>query len=99
MTTEQKNAIVEGQQTESPVVLIEVDSNQMAVAAELSLSLDDLTDMAGRAFNSVLKGKIQSAINSTIKAKYIAEAKGRKVLAEECEKEIQAAMKLMRSIS
>ena len=100
MTTEQKDNIVAAQTTEAPVLLIELNADQIAVSHKdvLNLSTDELQDMAARAFNSALKGKLQSAVNMAIKAKYIAEGKGRKALAEECEKEIQAGLKLIRSL-
>jgi len=100
MTSEQKKTIVEAQQVEGTVLLITVNADQLAVAARNVLDLDaeKLQDMAERAFNSALKGKMQAAINAAIKAKYMAECRGRINTAADCEKEIQNGTKLMNNL-
>lgn len=97
MTTEQKSEIVAAQMTEVPTVLFEIDAAQIAVLTELDL-MEECEDIARAAFASVVKGKMQSAIDRAIKAKYIAEGKGKKALAEECEAEIQKGLKLKRAL-
>lgn len=98
MTDIQKQAIVEAQHTERPVLLVEVDDAQLAVATELGLDVEELQTIAVSAFQSSMRGKIQAAIDRAIKAKYIAEGKGKKALSEECEAEIQKGLKLKRAL-
>lgn len=97
MTTEQKETITAAQFTERPTFVIEIDAAQEAVLTELDL-MDDVEDIARAAFASVVKGKMQSAIDRAIKAKWLAETKGKKALSEECESEIQKGLKLKRAL-
>jgi hypothetical protein len=79
--------------------LVVLDDNQIAVLKELDLYDGDTVDeMARAALASVIKGKMQAAIDRAIKAKYLAEGKGKKTLAEECEAEIQRGLALKRKL-
>lgn len=97
MSNETKQAILEAQHTERPVVLVELSDAQVAVVAELGIA-DDLQVIADAALASVLKGKMQSAIDRAIKAKYLAEGKGKASLAAAMEEEIQRGLRLKREL-
>lgn len=97
MSNEQKVAMAEARAAEATVVLIELDEAQVAAMAELGLT-DDRDNIAAAAFNSALKGKVAGVRDRAIKAKYIAESKGKPALSAECEKEIQAAIRLYKML-
>jgi hypothetical protein len=101
MTQEQQENLQEQQALEAAYnrthSTMEWSEAQLAVLTELDL-LDDKSSILESAVASVVKGKMQSAIDRAIKAKYIAEGKGKKALAEECEIEIQKGLKLKRAL-
>lgn len=78
---------------ESTVVLIELDAAQLEAMNELGIT-ESRDDIASAAFAAALRGKVQSAADKAIKAKYIAQSKNKVALAEECEKDIQMFIKL-----
>lgn len=99
MTDTQKETMLEAIEAENTVLLIELDEAQQNVLSELGIDLEDANKVAANAFASSLRGKVTAAMNKCIKEKYVAQTKGRAQLAEECENEIQKAIKLLRSIS
>lgn len=96
MTQEMKSNLEDALLAEKSVLLIELTEDQSVVAEFLDIDMEDLQRVADAAFNSALKGKVAAVRDRAIKAKYIAEGKGKVALSEECEKEVQQAMKLYR---
>lgn len=96
MTQIQKTNMIEAMDAEKSVLLVELTEDQANVAEFLGIDAEDMQRMADAAFNSAMKGKVAAVRDRAIKAKYVAEAKGKIALAEECEKEIQSATRLYR---
>ena len=97
MTAEQQKNMEDAKAAESTVILVELDEYQVA-ALKACDALEDRDDMAKSSFASVLRGKVQGKIDRAIKAKYLAEGKGRVAVATECEVEIQRFIQIKRSI-
>lgn len=78
-------------------IQVELTETQVKAMKELGIT-DDRHAIAEAAFASVLRGKVESAINKAIKAKYLADSRGKKAVSDELEKEIQASIKLKREL-
>lgn len=98
METTQKQNAIEAREAESKVLLIELDENQKRALSTLGLEVEDANKIASAAFNSSLKGKVGAVRDRAIKAKYLAMSKNKAALADECEKEIQQAIRLYKSL-
>lgn len=97
MNTEQKEALEAAKQAESTVILVELDANQVAALEALDIT-EKRDDIASASFAAALRGRVQSAADKAIKAKYIALSKNKQALADECEKEIQMYLKLKQKL-
>lgn len=98
MTEIQKINAMEAIDAEKSVLLVELSDAQNNVASFLGIDTEELQKIADAAFNSALKGKVAAVRDRAIKAKYIAEGKNKPALSAECEKEIQQAMALYRTL-
>lgn len=99
MTTEQKNNLLEAIDAESKVLLIGLTDDMLMVGTELGFNVDDLQKFAIAAFESMMRGKVQSSVDRAIKAKYIADCKGKVAVSSELEAEIQKGIQLKKLIS
>jgi hypothetical protein len=97
MTQEQKQNLEDVKAAEQVVVLVELTENQTAVLHELEI-FEDRDNIATSAFASALRGKMQSAIDKAIKAKYEADSRGKKAVSAELETEIQRGIVLKRGL-
>ena len=97
MTDQQKAVAVEAKQAEATVILVELTDAQTKVMDELGITADR-DNIAESAFASALRGKMQSAIDKAIRAKYEADSRGKKALSEELEREIQRGIVLKRGL-
>lgn len=97
MNNEQKEVLVAAKAAEATVVLVELDDAQTVALKYLEIS-EQRDSIAASAFSSVLRGKVQSAMDRAIKAKYIADAKNKPAVAAECEREIQKLLAMKRSL-
>lgn len=98
MSAEQKQALEAATAAEATVILVELDAAQVEALAHLEAT-DKRDEIASNAFAAVLRGKVQSAMDKAIKAKYIAQSKNKPAVAEECEREIQVIIKLKQKLS
>jgi hypothetical protein len=99
MTETQKKNLTEALEAESNVLLIELSEDMQLVATELGFDVLDLTKMAIASFESVMRGKVQASVDRAIKAKYLADCKGKTALSSELESEIQKGIMLKKLIS
>lgn len=97
MSTDQKQALEAATAAEATVILVELDATQVEALAYLEVT-EKRDEIAGNAFAAVLRGKVQSAMDKAIKAKYIAQSKNKPAVAEECEKEIQKLIRLKQKL-
>lgn len=97
MTEQNKENAIEAKAAEQVVVLVELTDAQVSVMKELGIT-DDRDNIATSAFASALRGKMQSAIDKAIKAKYEADSRGKKAVSTELEAEIQRGIVLKRSL-
>jgi hypothetical protein len=97
MTDEQKQNMQDANAAVAVTALVTLSEAQLKALKELGI-YDDKEQIAQAAFDSSVRGKLQSSIDRAIKAKYLAEGKGKKALASECEVEIQAGLKLKREL-
>jgi hypothetical protein len=95
----QKTNLIEAKQAEQTVLLIELDDAQIEVLKGLGIDVEVANKLAAYAFSSVLRGRVQGVMDKAIKMRYQAEMKGKKVLVEEFDREIQSTIRMKRSIS
>jgi hypothetical protein len=91
--------LVAAKAAEANRLLIDLSDDMKIVLTELGIDIADAGKFAVSAFESVMRGKVQSAIDRAIKAKYLADCKGKAAMAAELEKEIQSGIILKRLIS
>lgn len=97
MTEQNKVNAIEAKAAEQVVVLVELTDAQVSVMKELGIT-EDRDNIATSAFASALRGKMQSAIDKAIKAKYEADSRNKKAVSVELEAEIQRGIVLKRSL-
>ncbi len=94
MTSEEIKANIEAKDAEQTVLLIEVSDGQKAVLDALGISVKEANTLAETFFTNGIKGKLQASIDRAIKAKYLADSKGKVALSAEYEKEIKHGLSL-----
>ena len=101
MTTEQEKELKDAKIAEAVYermhVTVELSEAQVSVMTELGIT-EEKNNIATSAFASALRGKMQSAIDKAIKAKYAADSRGKKAVSTELEAEIQRGIVLKRSL-
>jgi hypothetical protein len=102
MSVEQQQNLAEQQMLEAKWerehVTVSISEAQLTVIAELDLDRDKVVEIAQNAFDSQIRGKLQASIDRAIKAKYLAESRGKKNTAADCEEAIQRGLRLKREL-
>ncbi len=100
LTVEQKDAIVEAQTPESPVVLVDVDEYQLQALSALDMDSETaMRELAAKGFTAAIKGMLASKRQAQINAKFKFDRKAQYRLADAAMQKIMHYDLLIRQLA